>query len=277
MKLFVDNVARAMAAKARKIAENAAAGEGVDLSEYTTNTQLAAAKSELSAGITAAQTSAKAARTAAEAAQSDANSAKASASAANTAATNAQNTANEARAASDENTLDIAEIIRLMTRVAAPTQDGTVEGAWMKFASYTFPHNANHETVNISFSVVNRVASNVSKIGKLHVRARHIQNSASFAYYTIEWSTHSNIDPADFVMCLNPAGGVIELYVNCPAAYSGYVFKNPLEITGTNPKAMGVWELHSPTSGISELPSEADGWEIVESVLLGSETAAVSE
>lgn len=146
---------------------------------------------------------------------------------------------------------------------AAPLQDGSIEGAWMKYAEYSFPLKANYETTDAVFTVRNRVLSATAEKGRLCARLRYAKGTASFQVAQLVWESKMGIDVSKFVLCVNAAQNKVELYVSCSTVYSGYIIIPEEMGTNQNPVDFSAWTLYSPTAGQTELPTEADGWETV--------------
>ena len=168
-----------------------------------------------------------------------------------------------------------AAMISTLQAYAAPMQDASVEGRYMKFAEYTFPKAANYESTDISFLVRNRGVNVAAEDGVLRVRLRYGKAAAAFQYAQIYWTACNGIDPAKFILCYNANSGTAALYLDANTAYEGYICK-VLDM-GTSAKVVDftAWELYSPTTGTAELPAESDGWATVAST--DSTAAAVSE
>lgn len=272
---MADGAALAIALKALKTAENAVGGGIVDLSSYAKKSELSAATSKLTEDIENAEGIANSAAASASSAQTAAGAAQEAADAAQTAANAAKSAANSNAGEINGLKVEIEKVKSNFNAYAAPLQDGTVEGAWMKFAEFTFPLKANYETTDALFSIRNRVLTAAAERGRLLVRLRYAKGTASFMVSQLLWETKMGIDFSKFAMCLNAERGEVELYVNCSAAYSGYIIKPEEMGTNQNPVDFDAWTLYSPTSGTAELPSESDGWAIIYSA--DGEAVAASE
>lgn len=106
----IGKIALAIAKKALKIAENAATGGTVDLSEYMKKSQHAADVAMLNGKITTAQGTA-------DNAVSDAADAQSTADAARTAANAAQSTADDAKTAAEENAQSLAQSVERLQKL----------------------------------------------------------------------------------------------------------------------------------------------------------------
>lgn len=272
---MADGVALAFALEALKRADNASGGGTVDLSTYVKKSELSAATKQLAEDIENVEGIANDATAAASTAQAAADAAQNTAEAAQDAANAAKSAANSNAGEISGLKVEIEKVKSNFNAYAAPLQDGTVEGAWMKFAEFTFPLKANYETTDALFSIRNRVLTAAAERGRLLVRLRYAKGTASFMVSQLLWETKMGIDVSKFAMCLNAAQSKVELYVDCSGAYSGYIIKPEEMGTNQNPVDFDAWTLYSPASGQAELPAESDGWTIVYSE--DGEAVAASE
>lgn len=148
---------------------------------------------------------------------------------------------------------------------AAPMQDSTIEGNYMKFAEYTFPKNMNYESADLTLLIRNRGVLTAAKDGILRVRLRYGRTAAAFQYAQIYWTLAVGIDPTKFILCYNNETATAELYLDTGTTYDGYIVKVLDMGTSADIINFASWTLYSPTTGQTELPTEADGWTTVTS------------
>ncbi len=146
---------------------------------------------------------------------------------------------------------------------AIPRQDGTVEGAYLLVGEYTFPMAATTEESSLTLMVRNTVSA-TAQDGILRVRCRYNHTSAAYQYAQIYWMLNCGITAENWILAYNASEKTVRLYVKCTAAWSGYVCKKV--DAGTNAAIdMTMWTLYATSTGVSELPTEADGWTTVTS------------
>lgn len=148
---------------------------------------------------------------------------------------------------------------------AAPMQDGSVEGGYLLFAEYTFPLKANYESTDLTFLIRNRGVNATAEDGILRIRLRYGKAAAKFQYAQIYWIANKNIDPSKFLLCYNDATGKAQLFLNASTTFAGYILKVLDMGTSADIINFTSWALSSPTTGQTELPTEADGWTTVTS------------
>lgn len=236
-------------------------GEEIDLSGFYTAKQMDVKLAAMQTEINATAEQAGEAKTAADNAQEDA----------------AKNTASIASLTESvsglQDTVDTLAANQIL--YAAPMQDASVEGRYMLFAEYVFPRVKNYESSDLTLLVRNRGVSNTAEDGILRVRLRYGKASAAFQYAQIYFAQNIGIDAAKFMLCCNAAVGTAQLYLDVNTTYAGYICKVLDMGTSETIVDLGAWTLCSPTTGQTELPTEADGWTTVTAA--GTVTATVSE
>lgn len=164
----------------------------------------------------------------------------------------------------ETNAEDIATLKNTVELGAAPMQDNTVEGAYLKYAEIVLQGTANYESVDITLLVRNRVLTTTHQDGILRVRCRYAKATATFTVAQIYWILNNGIAVEDFYLCHNGAEKTVALYVNA-AAWEGFVCKQIDAGSSADYIDLRAWTLLNPSVGQEALPSSADGWTTVTS------------